>query len=269
MGYPILADWIRLERKPGTEWVVYNTLLDDFFFISDACGELALRLDGKTDPYKINPELRRREVRELLSVLEERGMIRDKWFFSKSVFNLMITLWRPKITDSFRVFAYISNHLLMAFWLPAMIFGAYRFIEVLPDIRWESAVFGGIIGLVIGAFMHEMGHMLACISYGGHCYELGLMLWCFIPGAYVILDENRIKSRMRKAQIYAAGVEMNFLLSGISIILSTFFEDLSGFFLGMAINNLFMGFINLIFVNGFDGAAIIGQLLGVAKKISS
>ncbi len=61
---------------------------------------------------------------------------------------------------------------------------------------------------------------------------------------------------------------MNLLLTAIFLIISARFESLSGFFLGAAIQNVFLALLNLTLVDGFDGMAIMGELLGVENVIS-
>ena len=88
------------------------------------------------------------------------------------------------------------------------------------------------------------------------------------------MNENNIKKRMRRVQVSAAGIEMNLVLTAMFLILSARIEVLSGFFLGAAIQNVFLAFLNLTFINGFDGMTIISELLGIeglvdkAKRIT-
>lgn len=265
MKYPVLGEWIKFEKINEDSYLVDNYAFDDVFELPAEYVEFALKLDGKTDPHKVDSRYSRRQVREILSTLETFQVIRDKRFLSKSIFSVMVTLWRPRMSDGLRTFSYIINSLLMISWLPVLLLSGYHFTEVLPDMSSDGIILGTIAGLLLGVFMHEMGHMLASLAYGGTVYEVGAMMWFLLPGAYVLLDERNIKNRMQRAQIYAAGVEMNFLISGISIFLGTELEEWSGFFFIIAINNIIMGCLNLVFVNGFDGAAVMGELLGINR----
>ena len=137
------------------------------------------------------------------------------------------------------------------------------------DINFDYVIVGSVAGMLIGLVMHELGHMFACLAYGGRVFEVGVMLqFLFMPGAYVLMNESKIKKRMRRVQVSAAGIEMNLLLTAIFLIISARFESLSGFFLGAAIQNVFLALLNLTLVDGFDGMAIMGELLGVENVIS-
>ena len=93
---------------------------------------------------------------------------------------------------------------------------------------------------------------------------MGVMLmYRILPGAYVLLDVSTVKKRLQRIQINAAGVEMNFLLCGIFLVLGVVNPLLGGMFLNAAICNAFLGALNLTFIKGLDGAAILSNLLGV------
>ena len=77
------------------------------------------------------------------------------------------------------------------------------------------------------------------------------------------MNKNRIKNRMKRIQIIAAGIEMNLLLAAVCLIFAAEIEWLSGFFFGACIQNVFLALINLTFINGFDGMTIISELLGI------
>ena len=64
------------------------------------------------------------------------------------------------------------------------------------DLSADYITIGSIFGLLVGIFLHELGHMFACIAYGGEVFEVGVMLQFFLPGAYVLMNKNRIKNRL-------------------------------------------------------------------------
>ena len=57
------------------------------------------------------------------------------------------------------------------------------------------------------------------------------------------------------------------LLTGVFLLLSSFFEPLSGFFLGAAVNNAFIALLNLTFLNGIDGMKIMEELMGTENIV--
>lgn len=262
MGYPVLADWIRFKRISEDEYLIIDLLYDQKIETDADTVWFARQLDGKRNPYEIGRQRPGLDVSLLLDELEAEHIIRDKRFLSKFFLYLLVTVWKPRVTTGLRLLAFFVNGLLLVSWLPLLAFSIYFAVNNLYNLSGDYIVLGTFFGLAVGMVMHELGHMFACLAYGGRVFEVGVMLQFLLPGAYVLLNSSNIKKRMRRIQVSAAGVEMNFMLAAVFLILTVPFANLSGFFLGAAIQNAFLGFINLTFVNGFDGMAIMSELLG-------
>lgn len=262
MGYPVLADWIRFKRISEDEYLIIDLLYDQKIETDATTVWFARQLDGKRDPYEIGRQRPGVDVSLLLDELEAERVIRDKRFLSKFFLYLLVTVWKPRVTACLRLFSFFVNGLLLISWLPLLAFSVYYTVNNLYDLSGDYIVLGTLFGLAVGIVLHELGHMFACLAYGGRVFEVGVMLQFLLPGAYVLLNASNIKKRMRRIQVSAAGVEMNFVLTAIFLLLSVAFVDLSGFFFGAAIQNAFLGFLNLTFVNGFDGMTIMSELLG-------
>ncbi|MBQ6930870.1 MAG: hypothetical protein IJN38_01960 [Clostridia bacterium] len=267
MGYPVLADWIRFKRISENKYLIIDLLNDETIETDAATVRFASQLDGKRSPYEIGRQMQGIDVGLLLDELETERVIRDKRFLFKHFLYLLVTVWRPRVTTGLRLFAFFVNGVLLVSWLPLLLFSVYYAVNNLYDLSSDYIVLGTVVGLAVGIAMHELGHMFACLAYGGRVFEVGVMLQFLLPGAYVLLNSSAVKKRMRRIQISAAGVEMNFVLTAVFLLLTVSFADLSGFFLGAAIQNAFLGFINLTFINGFDGMAIMSELLGTDELI--
>lgn len=274
MKYPTLANWIRFKRISENEYEIVNLLHDEEIQSDAYTVWFARQLNGRRNPYRIDKRKSNEDVDLLLDELEAENIIRDKRFLSKFFLYLLVTVWRPRVTSNLRLFSFFVNGLLLIAWLPLLTFSIYYYLNNLYDLSIDYITIGSFAGLFIGMIMHELGHMFACLAYGGRVFEVGVMLQFFIPGAYVLMNESNIKKRTRRIQVSAAGVEMNLLLTAIFLIMSAKFEPLSGFFLGASIQNVFLALLNLTFVNGFDGMTIMSELLGVegladrAKRIT-
>jgi putative peptide zinc metalloprotease protein len=177
-------------------------------------------------------------------------------------------LWIPVITKKHRIFAKIANAVLRVIWLPMLIFSLVLSANAETDNNIFGMLAGLVVGMLVGMVFHEAGHMFACLAYGGRIFEVGVLLRFFMPGAYVMLDTSDIKVRMKRIQINAAGVEMNFLLTAIFGIIACCSYETSSFFAAAAGNNLIMGLLNLTFINGLDGMNIIGELLGIENFVA-
>lgn len=263
MKRPMFANWIRFKKINADEYLVKDLLLENEFYIDAYSVWFAKQLDGKRNPYNIDKSLSKEAVEIILDELEAQNIIRERYFFGKGFLYLLVTIWKPHVTPKLRLCSYLLNLLLMISWLPLLVFSIYCFIFNLNDLSTEHILTGSLFGMFTGLIMHELGHMFACLGYGGRVFEAGLMLQFMLPGAYVLLDSSRIKKRMRRIQISAAGIEMNFLLAAIFLLAASVNEILSGFFMGASIQNIFLAFLNITFVKGFDGMSIMGELLGI------
>lgn len=263
MKCPVLANWIRFKRVSEDEYLIVNLLLDEQTKTDAYTVWFAKHLDGKTDPFEIDPRLSYEEVVKLLDYLSDKDVIRDKRFLSKFFLYLLITVWHPKVTLNLKVASFIINATLMVSWLPLLIFAVYYAVENIDNFNVAYVLVGSAFGLIIGSVAHELGHMFACLGYGGRVFEVGICFYSFMPGAYVLMNERNIKNRFRRVQINAAGIEMNLLLSAIFLILGAEFEIFSGYCLGFVIQNLLLAVGNLLFISGFDGMAILSELIGV------
>lgn len=269
MKYPTLANWIRFKQISDDEFEIIDLLHDEKIQTDVNTVWFARQLNGKRNPYQIDKNKSKEDVDLLLGELEAENVIRDKRFFSKFFLFLLVTVWRPKVTPIFRMVSFIINGLLLISFLPLLAFSIFYFLYFTYDINFGYMVVGSVVGMLIGLVMHELGHMFACLAYGGRVFEVGVMLqFLLMPGAYVLMNESNIKKRMKRVQVSAAGIEMNLVLTAIFLILSARFEVLSGFFLGAAIQNVFLALLNLTLVDGFDGMAIMSELLGVEYVVS-
>lgn len=261
-----LARWAVFKKNTFGDLMVINTTTNKTKFVSREEIRFLRLMDGKTDPFEIDSVLSADMREDLIERMYYHGILREKRFAEKSLFNCLLTLWEPENTVDLRVNSYIINKLLCFTWLPVLLLGGFFFSRtiLLSDFRFGAFIAGNIFGLAAGLFLHEMGHMFACLAYKGKVYEVGVMtMFSVIPGAYVIMATGSIKNRLQRIQISAAGIEMNFLLSGIGLFFCGLTNALSNFVLGFVITNLFIGMLNLVFVRGFDGTAIMSELLGV------
>lgn len=267
MRYPTLAKWIRFKRLSENEYAIIDLLFDQEMRTDAHTAWFIRKLNGKRNPYEIDRSLSREAVDCLLDELDSEAIIRDKRFLSKSFLSLFVTVWSPRVTPKLRLVSWVLNLLLLVSWLPLLILSVTVFLDYSSGLCDSYIMTGCLAGLLIGVVLHEFGHLIACLGYGGMVFEAGLFWHNLLPGAYVLTNTNHIKHRMRRIQINAAGIEMNFLLTGISLFLSSQIEVFSGFFLGVAVQNVFLAFLNLMFFNGSDGMGIMGELFGITDII--
>lgn len=278
MKYPILSNWIVYKRLPDYDaYVVKDCVLKNKFVINDEKMRFAQKLDGKTNPYSVKGKWSREEIRKLIKELEHLGVIRtDHGVISRGGDGYMKTLVRTKNTRGQRIVSELLNYLLILLFVPVLICGIYIYLNVdyvrYSDLSVMEQILHGystifiwifnIMALICGGVIHELCHGIACRAYGGRVLEYGLILEV-LPGFYTLMDDTGVKSRFKKIQILAAGVEGNLLFAGCLLMLTGLFPGIQSFLLVAAIANVAMTIINLMAMKRTDGFRILMLLIGM------
>ncbi len=264
MRYPKWNNYCAIKRKDNAVEVT-NNLLDESFLLPTDMVLWGKQLDGKTNPFSIDPTINRVTIRNWLKTLDAFDCIRRSRVLMKAKGTFLYSIYIPKkITVNMCVFFWLYNKALQLLFLPMLILGIYYF-STHPAYSSGGLYLGFIFGLALSMLLHEISHACATLACPkGRFFEIGIGISNFImPIAYALIDEKCIKSKFQKIQINLAGIESNLLLCGLSLLLAGLFpETFSGFFLGIAIQNGFLGLLNLVFCNGIDGANVISLLLG-------
>ena len=273
MKYPMATNYLTFKRKSKYLYEVYNALTEERFTIGCILYDFLSSLDGKTNPYVQHPFLSCQEIDDAMHFFKGNGLIRTNRILHRTAGTIYLSTWLfPKHSSNFiQSFSKIYNGILLYFWLPIFLIGLYfscnSIINSISHTDHLSAywIIGTILGLVLATVVHEGSHALAAKAYGAYVFECGIIISCFCPGAYVLIDSNNIDSIYKRIQILLAGIESNFLISGIILILSHFFPSLAPIFVSAAIVNIFLAVTNLLFFKGSDGASIMNCLLGITK----
>ena len=266
--YPRISNTLSYERVDENSVEVIDHLTDNSFMFGIEVVRFVKKLDGYTHPYRIKSVLNKMERDDIIDFLRKYELIRSSNCINVSFGTKLRTLWIPKKSPWLRLFAFLSNVLLMVSWLPLLVVGITLFSKNIVQMNFDYLWTGYFIGLFCGLFFHELGHAFAGISYGARVFEMGVMvMYCILPGAYVLLDRSTVKRRMQRVQVNAAGVEANFLLCGLFLMLGAIIPHFGGMFLNAAICNAFIGALNLTFIKGLDGTSIVSELLGTDELI--
>ena len=263
MEYLQLVNWAKIRKAENGEYILKDFIYGDEYTVSGEEVRFLIQLNGKTDPYEIDTQMTEDEITEYLEMLDDLCLLRKGRFISKTFFEVIYTLWIPRVTRGLKITAKFFNGLLGILWLPLLLIALRLSVNIELDYGIFSCIAGLLFGIITGITLHEFGHMFACLAYGGRVFEVGILMKWLMPGAYVMIDTSDIKVRMKRIQINAAGVEMNFLLAGIFGIIAYCCYDLSTFFAAAAGNNLILGVMNLLLINNMDGMNIMSDLLGI------
>lgn len=269
MKYPMFNNWLTFRRESRDTYAVHNHVLDEDFEIDARLMRFARRLNGKRDPYRIDPSLSRAEVEWMLDELDENELVRHSRVLTAGLGTVLCALWFPKPNKRMRAVCRVCNALLLLLWLPVFAAGTALFFRLLPIPNTDWALTGFILGFAAGLVLHEAAHAFAGIAYGAPVFEFGVTIRNFLPGAYVMVDSPLLKSRGQRIQVNAAGVEMNLLLTGVCLLLSCAVPALGAAFLYAGLDNFLLAMFNIIFVDGLDGMSVLGDLLGIEDLTDS
>lgn len=267
--YPRLNNCLTFETINACKERITDYMTGKSYIISPETAHFIRKLDGKTSPYKIRTSLTKQEINEIMVVLFENDLVRLNKTH-KTADSIMRTIWIPKNNHKIQRVAKVWNSILIHLWLLILIAGLFIFNSNWFCINYDcNILWGSILGLVSGIILHEFSHAFAAVSYKGRFFEIGVMLmYFFLPAAYVFIDDSPVKKRMQRIQIFAAGIETNFMLSGLFLILASVFPKIGGAFFVAAINNILLAVINTMFISGLDGCAIFSELMSEQNIIT-
>ena len=256
--YPRFSNWILCEYKGNSQWELYHGIKKKTYLLDNQVFWFAQRLDGNTDPYRIDPSFSNREIEKILDFLQKEGLTRIGRRVSIDGSYSLLSLYIPKNQEPSRAAPRLINGVLLCLFLPILISCGQSLFVTTGKISFSWV--GFIFGCVSGVLLHEIGHAVACLAFGGFVYEGGIGIRRIIPVAYIMLEEQFIKNRFKRAQIDAAGIEMNFLLAGAYAGLAT--GTAQSFFFSAATINMMLGFSNLMPCPGLDGFNILLDFFG-------
>jgi hypothetical protein len=260
--YPMMANWLTFKKIEDDLYKVENGVTDRVLILDELEVRFLRALDGNKNPLKIGKELNI-DAENVLAFFEEEFLVRDGRTISLDEMTLR-TVYIPRKQTSKSVFPKIYNMLLLLSFIPVLVFGIYEVVT--KGVNWYADYMGGqafLFSMVLGLVFHEISHAMASLAYGGKFFEAGFIWQGFCPGAYAMIDAGNVKSRFKRIQIDAAGIEMDCLLAGVFLVLAARCEVYSLFWLLGAVNNLFLSIFNLAFTEGLDGSSMICEVLGI------
>lgn len=268
MKHEKLIDTLLYKKIDESRYKVKNIENNEIFELGVNIVSFMNKLDGKTDPFMINTCLSDFEIEEVLDFLWANELVTKKKWKKIGFLTYGIPLFKVKTTPKMRFASRLLNFLLMISFVPIFIVGLYAVKDIysisMVDKNDFSYLLGLCVGSALGVTLHECGHAIAGLGYNAHLFTCGIMIGR-TPGAFVEIDDEdeHIKSSLKKAQISAAGVEMNLLLCGLSMICMCLFNSALSLLGGIAFSNLLLASVNLLpIIIGVDGSQIINKLIG-------
>ena len=263
MKYPKLINTLLYKKITKNTYCVKNSATDDEFELGINIVKLMNCLDGKTDPLTVNSCLSDCEINDIIDWLWDNNLITKSKFEKVGFLTYGIALFKIKASQKSKIISRILNMMLMINFLPIFIIGLFfaKDLYYTVDEGTWLYVIGIYIGIFGGVILHECGHAVAALAYNAHLFDCGIMIG-IMSGAFVEIDDEHLTSLLKRAQIGAAGIEMNLLISGFSMIFMYLFKPLISLFAGIAMINLLLALINLLPIIGADGLRIVSRLIG-------
>ena len=159
-------------------------------------------------------------------------------------------------------------------WLMLCAAGSYsvfrgweKFTSSLGDVFATENWLYLLLVWVVLKVLHELGHAIACLRYGGQVTRCGMMFILFSPIAWVDVTSSwSFRSRWRRIVVSSAGMYVEFLIAAIAAIVWGWTEDP---FVATITRNIVISasvttlLFNLNFLMRFDGYYILSDLLDI------
>ena len=263
----MLNNWLVFSRKNQYEYNVHDCRYDEDYTMEVTIASFVRKLNGHRNPYSINSELTKTEMNIVLAQLSEYGLLRNRRTMDNTPGGVYYALWFIKRTPLLISLARLWNKTLLLLWVPVLIVGILCFARYMSISYSDYMWLGSGFGIVFGMLFHELGHAFAGVSYGARVFEVGVMIDGFLPGAYVLMNTQNVKSRLKRIQIDAAGIESNALLTGMLLIIACAIPSIGAFCIIAAIFNILSVLENFTFSRGLDGASILSEILGIEDLV--
>lgn len=242
---------------PGTHYYVQNRDGDEYEISEDVFQALK-HADGLHDLTKEGI------LQETLDKLEDCKIITKHRYMPGGISSsfMLFVMDAAKVRNLWLF--HILNFLLPGISMLSLLVGAVLWLQHGDVIVGNVNFLVLYIGIAISAFLHEVGHLIAAVSYGSKKMEVGVSLMWFIPtGGYVTHDKLETRSVKERIQVSMAGIEANCLLAGIIFTLRVVFYSSPETLLWIGLINVVLVFYNLLPLFGSDGEKLLEELLGV------
>lgn len=267
---PRLCSWINVNEYNFKQARITNDLTGEEYYIENGGSVVPfLRgLDGRTDPHTLPCHFSHEEIETFLDEAYKKGVVRYGRWMSISLSNIAYTLIVPKKKKTDSLAIKLLNYSLLVVFLPSLFWGFYSLINSVEVLSFRNInIWGIILGLILGIVLHECGHAIASLCYGGKLYEMGVQIsYLIFPGAYILVKNEETLPTIKKIQVIAAGIEANCLISGLSLSIIPLLPSASGTLFFVAMLNIGLVFMNLVLRDENDGYRIISYLFGSDEK---
>lgn len=271
MKYPILNNCLEFTKKNADQYIAYNGFDGTRKVVSKQFVDFLRKFDGKTLPARVFAQINvknKKNIDEAMDRLIDEGWVRDNNYRIETFPFYMITAWIPSRRNLLNYYGKTLDLLLRLTWIPVFLGGllVWKYKNFPYNRTTLMTIMGILLGVLVGAVLHEFGHVISAYANKKRVYEVGVGVIGIIPFMYTLIDTSTISTK-KELRILSAGVKFNLLYAGILFLLASLNTSFSPAFVVAAIANIVFTIMNTTIAYGLDGMKTI-QYLMFDRKIS-
>ena len=266
-----VSNWCSFEIITNDTYRIYNHVDQDTDELDAEDVRRIGLLDNTSNPTQVlvNDGMSQDEAEDFVDYLIIMDILKPGRFFATGMLSKGMTLVTLKNTEKFKplaigIVAFISIGFIPSLYALGSFLKAFFYHEMFLYSRFN--MLGIVVGMFIGAILHEIAHTATCIAFDGGAMEMGIS-FDVLPGAYSMIDTSCIKSKWGKVATYLAGIQANVILAAVFSLLSLSSNYLSGMYAFAALINVELAIVNLLCIEGLDGARVVKILMNYEENV--
>ena len=228
--------------------------------------EFAKQLDGKINPYLVDPSLSVRQVEHYLQTLEKYDLIWEAADNFGDVHTSITNVYALTSRNSpLLCIAKAANALIHWTFFPMLLLGFYFFEKqgfAFPAGDAAQMGYGMASGILAATLLHTLAHFAAWASEGQSKIYRRVYPWP-LPRVTLTMEPSTRHPSSAKLHPHVVGMEMNGLLFAVCIAVSRFSKSSALAWHTAAVMNLIWLAVNCIPFSFCDGRAILEHVLGI------
>lgn len=275
MNKPCISVSIEISELSDGRYAVFNRSSKKTYFIGKMEYSVLISLDGAKKIEELIedfPMLNIGDLQRLLNQFDKIGFLKGTEVKRKNtITRITMAVFNPnKYIKQNSLFVRIFSFILLYCSFPIMMFGIWlnrnnfgEYIHLINKTFSLTTIVYIVLMTIVVLFLHEVSHVVVARKYGVNVPELGIILYWFMPGAYVNLScVAFLKSKRQKIYIFMAGILFNLLVSGLALIGCHRVGSTAQFYLlWLAIDNFFNALFNLFVSLKLDGYLILKEII--------
>ncbi len=170
-------------------------------------------------------------------------------------------------------FRLVTFYLVSFLVMLALVIAGLNWNLFLQDAtKFNSSLHGERLWITLGLLffiklLHELGHGMACVRFGGKCNEVGLILLFGIPSLYCdVTDSWKLPNRWHRIIIAAGGIYIELILATLACFVWVSSDSIS--LRGMAVQVMIVCSLMTLLLNAnpllrYDGYYILSDWIGI------